>query len=192
VRWAALAALLAAAVPGGAEEAGLPDLRPVLLVVDVQNEWLPRMSEGDMATAPKKINEVIALFRELEYPVIRVYHSDPERGPAVGTDAFEFPVSIAVTDDDPMVVKADPSSFTRTELEDMLREADRNIVFLCGLSATGCVLATYYGAMDRDFMVLMVKDALMSGNAEYTDVIEDISYTMSVEEIRELLTERRE
>lgn len=173
----------------GADEA-TPELRPVLLVVDVQNIWLPLMSEEDRASAPDKINEIIALFREFDYPVIRVYHSDPERGPEVDTEPFEFPASIAINDDDLRIVKADPSSFTRTELENVLLETDRNAVFLCGLSATGCVLATYYGALDRDFMALMVEDALLSPNASYTDVIEDISYSMTIGEIRETFEEK--
>jgi nicotinamidase-related amidase len=178
-----------AAPAHGADEA-TPGLRPVLLVVDVQNIWLPLMSEEDRASAPDKINEIIALFREFDYPVIRVYHSDPERGPEVDTEPFEFLASIAINDDDLRIVKAEPSSFTRTELENVLRERDRNAVFLCGLSATGCVLATYYGALDRDFMVLMVEDALLSPNASYTDVIEDISYLMTIEEIRETFEQK--
>ena len=181
------AVLSVGALPALGADEGLPELRPVLLVVDVQNIWMPRMSEDDRATAPDKINEVIALFRELDHPVIRVYHSDPERGPERGTEAFEFPSSIAVNDKDTMIVKTQPSSFTHTKLDSVLSDTDRNIVFLCGLSATGCVLATYFGAMDRDFMVLMVKDALLSGNASYTEMIEDICYSMTTEEIREAL-----
>jgi nicotinamidase-related amidase len=84
-------------------------------------------------------------------------------------------------------VKAFPSAFTKTELEQMLHEEDRNTVFLCGLSATGCVLATYFGAMEREFRVLMVEDALLSGDASYTDVIEEITYSVTMEEMRDIL-----
>ena len=52
------------------------ELKPVLLVIDVQNIWMPMMAEEHREAAPEKINELIALFREYEYPVIRVYHSD--------------------------------------------------------------------------------------------------------------------
>ena len=183
-----LAAVVATtALPALGDESEAPEIRPVLVVMDVQNTWLPRMSEEDRASAPTMINEAIALFREFGHPVIRVYHSDPERGPEVDTEPFEFLESIAVTDNDLRVVKADPSAFTRTKLEDVLREDDRSVVFLCGLSATGCVLATYYGALDRDLMALMVKGALLSGNASYTAAVEDFSYSMTVDEMRETL-----
>lgn len=174
---------------GAGEDEGTPELKPVLLVMDVQNIWMPKMAEEDRESAPGKINEAIALFREFGHPVVAIYHSSPERGPERGTEPFQFIDSVDVTDDDQMVVKAHASAFTQTELEQSLKDDDRNVVFLCGLSATGCVLATYFGAMDREFMVCMVEDALMSGNASHTDVIEDICYCMSLEEVREALEE---
>jgi len=69
----------------------------------------------------------------------------------------------------------------------MLRDKGINTVFLCGLSAVGCVLATYYGAMDRGFDVFMVKDAITSHNAEYTDVIEGITDTVSFKTLQFML-----
>ena len=163
------------------------ELKPVLIVMDVQNIWMPRMSEEDTNSAPQKINQLITLFREFGHPVIGVYHSDPKRGPEPGTVPFEFPDSIAVTDDDQKVVKNHASAFTKTELERILRDSGRNIVFLCGLSATGCVLATYFGAKDREFMAVMVEGTLLSHDASYTKVIEDICSSMTLEEVRATL-----
>lgn len=174
-------------LPVAGEERERLELRPVLVVVDVQNIWMPRMANEDKKTAPQKINELIALFREFGHPIIRIYHSDPERGPEPHTEPFEFPDSIAVTDDDLEVVKSHPSAFTKTDLERILRESGRNTLFLCGLSATGCVLATYFGAKDREFMVVVVRGALLSHDASYTKVVEDICSSMTVEEVRETL-----
>jgi nicotinamidase-related amidase len=169
------------------DESEREEIRPVLVVMDVQNIWIPRMSEADRESAPQKINESIALFRKFGLPVIPVYHSDPQRGPEPGTEPFEFPSSIDIEDGDPRIVKAHPSAFTETNLESLLREGEHNTVVLCGLSAVGCVLATYFGAMDRGFTVLMVEDALLSHDASYTDVIEDICYSVTIEELEEIL-----
>lgn len=173
--------------PFAQEDQEREKIKPVLLVVDVQNQWMPMMSKEDLASAPAKINEAIALFRKYGQPVIRVYHSDPKRGPEPGTEAFEFADSIAVLESDAKVVKAHPSSFQDTDLETMLMDGERNVVILCGLSAVGCVLATYFGATERDFTVLMVKEALLSHNAEYTDMVENICYSMSLEDLKEML-----
>jgi nicotinamidase-related amidase len=160
---------------------------PVLVVMDVQSKWMPMMSGDDARTAPDKINEAIALFRELGFPIVTVYHSHPKRGPEQGTEAFAFPDWVAVTDDGPVIVKSHPSSFKDTALDDVLKESDRNVVFLCGLSATGCVLATYFGALDRDYMTFMVEEALLSHDSSYTDVIEKICYSMPISEIETTL-----
>lgn len=163
------------------------DLKPVLLVMDVQNIWLPHMSGEDRAGAMENINRLIELFREYERPIIRVYHSDTDLGPEPGTGPFEFPKTIHVKDDDPMIVKNYPNSFRKTDLEKALREDDCNALFLCGLSATGCVLATYYGGLDRGFMTVMVEGALLSPNASYTRVVEDICNSMTLMEVEETL-----
>ncbi len=181
------AVLATSAIPRAEEGQERREIKPVLLVIDVQNQWMPVMAEKDRATAPDNINKAIALFREFSQPVIRVYHSDPKRGPEPGSEAFEFPDSIAVSDADAKVVKAHPSSFAGTDLEEILREGDRNAVFLCGLSATGCVLATYFGALERDFTVLMVRGAVLSHNAEYTEMIQNICYSVTLEELRDAL-----
>jgi nicotinamidase-related amidase len=184
---ASFALLVAWALPGSGEERERTEIKPVLVVMDVQNIWMPQMAEEDRDTAPERINELILLFREFDHPVIRVYHSDPKRGPEPNTEPFEFPAAIDVTDDDQQVVKAHASAFTKTDLEEILRESGRNTVFLCGLSATGCVLATYFGALDRDFFVVMVEGTLLSHDAAYTKVIEDICASMTIEKVKETL-----
>jgi nicotinamidase-related amidase len=171
----------------GMEEPDENKLRPALLVIDIQNEYLPYMAEEDKEYALQMINAVIALFRERDLPVVRVYHSNPEYGPAPDSEAFQFPSSIKIQEADPKIVKNYPSAFTKTDLETVLRDLECNTLFLCGLSAVGCVLATYYGAIDRDFDVFMVKHALMSHNARYTDFVEDISDTVGYKSLEVML-----
>jgi nicotinamidase-related amidase len=161
--------------------------KPVLLVIDIQNEYLPYMAEEDKEIGLQVINAVIALFRERDLPVVNVYHTDPEYGPAPDSEGFQFPASISIQDGDARIVKNHPSAFTKTELESVLRDMEGNTLFLCGLSAVGCVLATYYGAMDRDFDVFLVKNALMSHNARYTDSVEEIFDTVSYKSLKLML-----
>ena len=184
---AVAAVMIMCAFVGSEEEQEKAKIKPVLLVIDVQNAWWQMMDAEDRKSAPAEINAAIALFRELGHPVIGVYHTDPERGPEPGTDGFEFDESIATTDGDRRIVKNHPSSFVKTELEKILRESDCNVVFLCGLSATGCVLATYFGAMEREFTPVMVKGALISPSAKHTKMIEEICQSLSVEETKKIL-----
>ncbi len=160
---------------GDQEKKAEKRMKPVLVIMDIQNQYLPYMSDGDKKFGLEVINYAIAMFREHGFPIIRVYHSDPKHGPAPDSEAFQFPASVKIEETDAKIIKNYPSAFTKTDLETILREKDRNTVFLCGLSAVGCVLATYYGAMEREFDAFMIKDALLSHDAELTDFAEEIT-----------------
>ncbi|MBP1665900.1 MAG: Isochorismatase family, partial [Bacteroidetes bacterium] len=62
--------------------------------------------------------------------------------------------------------------FNKTDLNKVLQEKGVNTVFMCGLSAVGCVLATWIGAQNNDYKAFMIKDALLSHDADYTNTIE--------------------
>ena len=183
-----LVLLAICSLPVGGEEKQKGELKPALLVMDVQNIWLPMMDEENRAAAQNNINEVIALFREHNQPVVRVYHSEPGYGPEQGTKEFEFPDTIGIRDDDLMIVKNHASAFTKTDLEKILREKERNTLFICGLSATGCALATYYGGLEREFTTVMVEGALLSQKTSYTRVVEDFCRSVTIEEAKEALS----
>lgn len=186
------AALLASGLVADAAETPAPvRMKPALLVMDVQNAWLPYMDEQDIKIATEHINWAMKLFRDNGFPVILVYHTDPEDGPAPGTDAFEFSEAIAIRDDDPKIVKHYGSAFKKTELDAILEEQGVNTVFLVGLSAVGCVLATYYGADDLDYQVFMVKHALISHDAALTRSVYDICRNISPSALKLLLETAR-
>lgn len=172
-----LAAFLAAsglAANAFAQDADARPVKPALLVVDTQNEYIPMMDQTERDAALRMINGAIWQFRRFERPVIRVYHTDPQWGPEPGSEGFEFPEVVIVREDDPKVVKNYPSAFTKTELDKILKELDANAVFICGLSATACVLATYFGALDREYDAFLIEGAIMSDDAAHTETVKDI------------------
>ena len=183
--------LVPALTAAAADKPAPPRMKPALLVMDVQNAWLPYMDEQDKKVGMEHINWAIDLFRDNGFPVIRVYHTDPVNGPAPGTEAFEFPKTVAIRDDDPKIVKNYGSAFKKTELDKMLREQGVNTVFLVGLSAVGCVLATYHGADDLDYKVFMVKHALISHDAALTRSVYDICTNISPSALKLLLETAR-
>jgi nicotinamidase-related amidase len=149
-------------------------VKPALVIIDIQNQFLPSIPERDKKTALHYINSYISLFRKKNLPIIRVYHTDPGWGPHPDSSGFQFPEEIQVLQDDPMVVKNYPSGFKKTDLHKILQEKKCNTLLLCGLSAVGCVISTYFGAKDLDYKTFMLKDAIMSHNSAYTDYIEEI------------------
>jgi len=147
-------------------------VKPALLVIDIQNAFLPMIPEADRVTAMANISYYMSIFRQHGFPVILVYHHGEEYGVRPGTDIFEFPATVPIEPGDPRVIKTYPDGFNKTDLDKVLKELGCNTLFLTGLSAVGCVLATYVGSMNHDYKAFLVKDAIMSHNSEYTDNIE--------------------
>jgi len=165
-------------------------MKPALLLIDVQNQFMPMMSEKDRKDAPEYINWYMLLFRYYKLPVIRVYHSDPKWGPAPGSEGFAFDTVFKIEESDPMVIKTYGNSFTKTNLDSLLQAKGINTLFLCGLSATGCVLSTYIGASDHDYKVFMLKNALLSHDADLTKAVQEFTSTISWDAMKLLLESR--
>ena len=163
-------------ISGNSFSQGLKDqksqIKPALLVIDIQNAFLPMIPDRERETAMWQINSYIEFFRNHGCPVIRIYHTSKEYGVVPGTDQFEFPASVLIKPDDPKVIKTYPDGFNKTDLDKVIKEKGSNTLFLCGLSAVGCVLATWIGAQNNDYKAFLIKDAIMSHNEEYTDNIE--------------------
>jgi nicotinamidase-related amidase len=157
-----------------------PEMKPALVIIDIQNKFLPYMS-SDQDKTLEMINWAIYVAREYKIPVIRVYHTDPNWGPKPGTEEFEFPESIKINDDDPKVIKNYGDGFKKTDLDKILTEKGINTLFLCGLSATGCVLATYHGAKNLEYDVFMLQDAIISSDQQLTKAVEKICESVSLD-----------
>ena len=147
-------------------------IKPALLVIDIQNAYLSGMAQREKEVAMANINYYIQLFRSNGYPIIRIYHYSKQYGPEQGTEQFEFPSSVLIKADDSKVIKTYSDGFNKTELDKVLKGKGVNTVFLCGLSAVGCVLATWIGAQNNDYKAFLIKDAIMSHNEDYTNNIE--------------------
>jgi nicotinamidase-related amidase len=129
---------------------------------------------SDKEIAMEYINVLIDLFRKHGYPVIRVYHTSEEYGVTPGTEGFEYPATVKILPTDPKVLKTYADGFNKTDLDKVIKATGSNTLFLCGLSAVGCVLATWNGAQNLDYKAFMVKNAIICHNSEYTKNVEQM------------------
>jgi len=162
-------------------------IKPALLVIDIQNAFLNIIPEREREVAMSNINSYIELFRSYGFPIIRVYHLSKEYGVQPGTDQFEFPTSVLIKPDDSKVIKTYPDGFNKTDLNKVIKEKGSNTLFLCGLSAVGCVLATWIGAQNYEYKAFLIKDAIMSHDSEYTNNIEEMFDAIGYDVIRLIL-----
>ncbi len=161
--------------------------KPALLVIDIQNAYLGYVPEQHRGIGMFMINAAIDLFRQRGYPIIRVYHTDPQQGPASGSEPFEFPKTVHIQEGDLKVIKNFPSSFKKTDLDKILRDQGVDTVFLCGLSAVGCVLYTYFDAKGLDYRTFMIKDAIMSHRPDLTKAVEEITGAVDLDAVAYML-----
>jgi nicotinamidase-related amidase len=164
-------------------------LRPALLVIDIQNKWLdssPGLKEC-LERRVATINSAIAFFRKKGLPIIRVYHVDKVRGPLPGTKEFEFLPSIEIDMMDMQVIKNYPNAFNKTELAEILIQNRVDAVILSGLSATGCVMATYIGAEDNDIQPFLLKEGVAADGEDKVKFVEGIFDTLSLESMVQAL-----
>jgi len=178
--------LMVISVPSFAQdriEKSKEPIKPALIVIDIQKAFLPMMS-ADKEMAMEYINALIDLFRKNGYPVIRVYHTSEEYGVIPGTEGFEYPETMKILPTDPKVLKTYGDGFNKTDLDKVVRATGSNTLFLCGLSATGCVLATWIGAQNHDYKAFMVKNAIISPSSEYTKDVEQIFDAISYDMVQ--------
>lgn len=156
------------------------DFKPALLVIDVQKQYLPMMSAADQEKAVDMMNWSIWLFRKHEFPIVRIYHTNTEWGPEPGSEGFAFHDSLKVSPDDPMIIKTYGSAFNKTELDSLLRSQHINVLFMCGLSSTGCVMATYFDAANYEYDRFLIRDAMLGPDAGHTDNVEEMFDAISI------------
>lgn len=169
------------------KEPSKTQIKPALLVIDIQNVYLKIIPEKDKEVGLYYINALIDLFRSQGYPIIRVYHYDKINGPQQDSEQFEFPGTVMIEQDDAKVIKTYPDGFNKTDLDKVLKEKGCNTLFLCGLSAVGCVLATWIGAFNNDYDAFLIKDAIMSHNSAYTDNVEVMFDAVSYDVVKLIL-----
>jgi nicotinamidase-related amidase len=164
-------------------------MKAALVIIDVQNGWLD-MSSGLKRSVEERLGymrEAVSLFRAAGAPVIFTYHACPALGLEPGGKGFELHPGLAAVEADGKVVKDQMNAFNGTDLERIVRERGCDTVVLMGLSATQCVLATYYGAFDKSLSPYLVRDAVCSAKEENVQLAERLCDTLSLKALSQIL-----
>lgn len=163
-------------------------MKPALFVQDIQNVWLYEPdSNRDLRKSVEKridaINEAIAWFRSKKLPVMIGYTENEEEGVLRGTVGFEVPHSIDVDEGDFKVTKHHANAFANPDLGDRLKSEGCDAIIIVGLSASGCVLATYFSAFDFDVRPYLLKGCVASADERHVRFAEEICETLTLREL---------
>jgi len=163
-------------------------MRPALFVQDIQNAWLydPDSNQNLKRSLEKHldtINRAITWFRERNLPIIVGYTLDPVQGLVPGSNSFEVPKTVKVGGNDYKVTKQHANAFANPELGAILRREGCDTFVIAGLSASGCVLATYFSAPDWDVRPYLLKGGVASADEKHVGFAEEICETVTIDEL---------
>lgn len=160
--------------------------RPALLVMDVQNAIVDRISDVDPAYTTR-LATAVAAARSAGVPVVHVVvgfrsgHPEAKSSPLFGA----LPEGV-FTEDDPgaashpdvapgpgecVVTKKRVSAFTGSDLDLVLRGAGVDHLVLTGLSTSGVVLSTLRQAADLDYRLTVLADGCADPDPEVHRVL---------------------
>jgi nicotinamidase-related amidase len=130
-----------------------------LLVIDVQNAYVPRtgLATVDGADLVTRLVAVLAAARGAGIPVI--YIKQIEQRFANGNPLGDIVAAIAPLEGDPVIWKPTSDAFMQTELKNLLAGMGVHRVLLCGLATHGCVNETLYGAIGGAYETWVIADA---------------------------------
>jgi len=153
-----------------------------VIVVDMQNTWVHPKGSRYMPTSEDiipKINEVLALSRELNVPIIHLFTTkrrdladvgifaqvkpqthDPEdsRSNFEGTWGAEIYEPVKPLPGEIVIKKFRYSGFYGTQLESILRQLKRDTIAISGVATDVCCGNTARDGAMRDFRVVFLSD----------------------------------
>jgi len=161
-----------------------------LVIVDVQKKFLIGSDDQTPISAKKHypvMSRAIDMFREAGRPVIWILFKGPTHQQGITDDPFDLLDGFEIKEGDHIVEKYHMNSFYNTTLADVIHENDCDSALLMGMYAQHCVMATFWGAFDKDVSPYMLKDGLISNKEEMCDKVCDVCKFYTIEELEENL-----
>ncbi len=145
-------------------------MNTALLVIDIQEATVGhRRGTAAYEEALWTLNATADIFRAAGKPVVVI--RDLSEGDSPTVSDFKGAES------DLEVLKSYNNAFWRTDLEALLKARGIDTLILCGSAAEYCVLATYNGAVERDFNAYYLQKGVL---AEREAGLLDIFYNRPV------------
>jgi nicotinamidase-related amidase len=173
---------------------------PVLLVIDLQNDFLDRWEPARRAALIEATNELVGIMRRAGNSVIWVRQEfEPDLSDALpemrakgihvaikGTDGCKLNSGLDLASTDRVIVKKRYSAFFGTELDESLRDLQPDAVILAGINTHACIRMTAIDAYQRDWPVILAFDCIDSYDREH----HEISLRYMKDKIAAVMTDR--
>jgi nicotinamidase-related amidase len=157
---------------------------PVLIVIDMLNDFLADWEPGRRQSLVQAINDLVHIMRNGSHPVLWVRQEfEPDLRDAFpemrakgihinikGTPGCEIVPELAPAASDAVIVKKRYSAFFGTGLDEMLAEFKLDALILAGINTHACIRTTAIDAYQRDWPVVLALDCIDSYDREHHEI----------------------
>lgn len=137
-----------------------------------------------MDAAVEYIDAALDLFRSKGLPIVWVRDREDVKP---GEEGFELIDALVPCEDEHEIIKEYGNTFNRTDCCSLLRNLNVDTIIMTGYCAEYCVLSSYRGALDLDFVPILFRGSIASGKEENLRFVESISDIVSYGALRKLL-----
>ncbi len=161
-------------------------MKPALLIIDLQKGYF-KTTEARLALSSlvSKTNRLIDHFDHNHWPVIHlqtIHQPDKstwtlsmlakKRGFMLAGSKETEPVeNLKLLDQHTIIAKTRDNTFTRTNLEPLLRDQNIDQLILAGVSTHECIAITAMDGYGRDFKITIAKDCAYSPEPKFAKVM---------------------
>ncbi|MDP9318035.1 MAG: cysteine hydrolase [Actinomycetota bacterium] len=138
--------------------------KTALVVIDVQNAVMDGAWQGDDVVG--RIATLIARAKEAGAPVVYVQHEE-DGDMARGSEGWRIVDAIAPGDDDVVVAKRFPDSFSQTTLRETLDGLGVGHLVIAGAQTDACIRTTTLRTLAEGFDLTLVEDAHTTEDATF-------------------------
>jgi nicotinamidase-related amidase len=158
--------------------------KPVLIVIDMLNDFLEKWDRSDRDRLVDAINELVQIMRQASRPVIWVrqeFESDlSDAFPEMkvknihivikGTSGSQIDSRLKVSTSDMVIVKKRYSAFFGTGLDEVLDHLRPDGLILAGVNTHACIRTTAIDAYQRDWPLILASECVDSYDREHHHV----------------------
>src|ERR1035441_8530875 len=155
--------------------------KPVLLVIDMLNDFLDKWDRVHRDQLVCAINELVQIMRDASRPVIWVRQEfEPDLSDAFpemkmkgihivikGTAGSQIDSQLTTAPSDTVIVKKRYSAFFGTDLDEILGSLQPDGLVLAGINTHACIRTTAIDAYQRDWPIILASDCVDSYDREH-------------------------
>lgn len=154
-----------------------------LIIIDMQEGYIGKHRGSEtFDNVLNHINFTANLFRKAGRPVFVV------RDLSEGKESlYDNVTELDVFESDIEIIKYDNNSFWKTTLDEKLKQHDIDFLVLSGNAAEYCVVATYFGALERGYQTVILQHGVLSKTKSGLKTINKVYPLVSYTSLKYLL-----